>query len=81
MCLSNVLALGVPDVRSCVVIDDSPTGLQAGLAAGMWTVGVAASGNEVGLSLDAWLRLGDAQRAALVGPARERLARAREPTS
>ena len=76
MCLSNVLALGVPDVRSCVVIDDSPTGLQAGLAAGMWTVGVAASGNEVGLSLDAWLRLDDAQRAALVGPARERLARA-----
>jgi phosphonoacetaldehyde hydrolase len=74
MCLSNALALGVPDVRSCVVIDDSPTGLQAGLAAGMWTVGVAASGNEVGLSLDAWLALGDAERAALVEPARERLA-------
>jgi len=75
MCLANALALGVPDVRSCVVIDDSPTGLQAGLAAGMWTVGVAASGNEVGLSLDAWLNLDDAQRAALVEPARERLAR------
>jgi phosphonoacetaldehyde hydrolase len=39
MCLANALAPGVPDVRSCVVIDDSPTGLQAGLAAGMWTVG------------------------------------------
>jgi phosphonoacetaldehyde hydrolase len=75
MCLANALALGVPDVRSCVVIDDSPTGLQAGLAAGMWTVGIAASGNEVGLPLDAWLGLDDAQRAALVEPARERLAR------
>jgi phosphonoacetaldehyde hydrolase len=74
MCLANALALNVPDVRSCVVIDDSPTGLEAGLAAGMWTVGIAASGNEVGLSLDAWLSLDDAQRAAIVKPARERLA-------
>lgn len=75
MCLANALALGAPDVRSCVVIDDSPTGLEAGLAAGMWAVGIAATGNEVGLSLESWRALDDAQRAARVEPARERLAR------
>ncbi|HTI18214.1 MAG TPA: phosphonoacetaldehyde hydrolase [Trinickia sp.] len=75
MCLANALALGVPNVRSCVVIDDSPTGLEAGLAAGMWTVGIAATGNEVGISLDEWEKLGSAQRMELVAPARERLAR------
>lgn len=75
MCLANALALGAPDVRSCVVVDDSPTGLESGLAAGMWTVGIAASGNEVGLSLDAWQALDAAGREARVGPARARLAR------
>ncbi len=75
MCLANALALGAPDVRSCVVVDDSPTGLESGLAAGMWTVGIAASGNEVGLSLADWQALGEAGREARVGPARERLAR------
>jgi phosphonoacetaldehyde hydrolase len=75
MCLDNALALGAPDVRSCVVVDDSPTGLESGLAAGMWTVGIAASGNEVGLSLDAWLALDEAGRNARVEPARQRLAR------
>ncbi|WP_246792987.1 phosphonoacetaldehyde hydrolase [Burkholderia perseverans] len=74
MCLANALALGAPDVRGCVVVDDSPTGLESGLAAGMWTVGVAASGNEVGLSLAEWHALDAASRDARVGAARERLA-------
>jgi phosphonoacetaldehyde hydrolase len=75
MCLANALALGAPDMRACVVVDDSPSGLEAGLAAGMWTVGLAASGNEVGLSLADWHALDDAQRAQRVEPARQRLAR------
>lgn len=54
MVLANALALGAPDVRACVVVDDSPTGLVSGRAAGMWTVGIVASGNEVGLSLADW---------------------------
>ncbi|MGZ7178847.1 phosphonoacetaldehyde hydrolase [Burkholderia gladioli] len=75
MCLANALALGAPDVRSCVVVDDSPTGLESGLAAGMWTVGIVASGNEVGLSLAEWQALDAAARDARVALARERIAR------
>ncbi|MBS7700598.1 MULTISPECIES: phosphonoacetaldehyde hydrolase [unclassified Chelatococcus] len=64
MVLANALALGAPDVRACVVVDDSPTGLVAARAAGMWAVGIIASGNEVGLSLADWLALDDAEQAA-----------------
>ncbi|MDR2853072.1 MAG: phosphonoacetaldehyde hydrolase [Burkholderiaceae bacterium] len=74
MCLMNALKLGVAHVQSCVVVDDSPTGLQAGLAAGMWTVGIAATGNEVGLTLDEWALLDDAARQARLIPARQKLA-------
>ncbi|XQM29658.1 hypothetical protein ACNSZF_03885 [Burkholderia gladioli] len=56
-------------------MNDSPTGLESGLAAGMWTVGIVASGNEVGLSLAEWQALDAAARDARVAPARERIAR------
>lgn len=73
MCLANAQALNVSDVRACVVIDDSPSGLAAGRAAGMWTVGVAASGNEVGLSLEYWSTLDATEQERLLVPARQRL--------
>ena len=73
MPLANAIALAAPDVRACVVVDDSPTGLMAGRAAGMWAVGITASGNEVGLSLDAWEALGGNARAALRGAATQKL--------
>lgn len=76
MCLANAVALGVPDVRSCVVVDDSPSGLAAGRAAGMWSVGIAASGNEIGLSLADWQALGSALQAERLAPARQRLLQA-----
>jgi phosphonoacetaldehyde hydrolase len=37
--------------RACVKIDDAPVGIGEGVAAGTWTVGLAGSGNGVGLSL------------------------------
>ena len=64
MILANALALGLADLRGAVVVDDSPTGLAAGRAAGMWTVGIIASGNEVGLSLDDWTALPLAEQEA-----------------
>jgi phosphonoacetaldehyde hydrolase len=76
MCLDNALALGAPDVRACIVVDDSPSGLAAGRAAGMWAVGVAASGNEVGLSLSEWQKLDARQQAERLKPARLRLLQA-----
>jgi len=50
MALANVLELGATDVRACVKVDDTVPGIEEGLAAGMWCVGIVLSGNEVGLS-------------------------------
>lgn len=65
MVLHNALALGAPDVRACVVVDDSPTGLVSARAAGMWAVGIVASGNDVGLPLLEWEGLDAAKRQAM----------------
>lgn len=65
MVLANALALGAPDVRACVAVDDSPSGLVSARAAGAWAVGIAVSGNEVGLSLEAWEALADEAKAEL----------------
>lgn len=70
MVLANALALGLPDMRAGVVVDDSPTGLLSGRAGGMWAVGILASGNEVGLPLEAWEALDDDARDALRQAAR-----------
>src|SRR2546428_6081448 len=51
MCLQNVIKLGVSAVQACVKIDDTIPGVEEGLNAGMWTIGLAVSGNEVGMTL------------------------------
>ena len=58
MTLQNMLELEVAAVQSVVKVDDTLIGIEEGLNAGCWTVGVAISGNEVGLDLDEWLALG-----------------------
>lgn len=64
MCLQNVIRLGVSTVRACVKIDDTVPGVEEGLNAGMWTIGLAVSGNEVGMPLDAWQALSRAGKEA-----------------
>jgi len=54
MCLQNVINLGVSPVEACVKIDDTRPGIEEGLNAGMWTIGLAVSGNEIGLPLARW---------------------------
>ncbi|MGE3741503.1 MAG: phosphonoacetaldehyde hydrolase [Geminicoccaceae bacterium] len=51
MCLQNMINLGVSPVEACVKIDDTRPGIEEGLNAGMWTIGLAVSGNEIGLPL------------------------------
>jgi len=51
MCLQNVINLGVSPVEACVKIDDTRPGVEEGLNGGMWTIGLAMSGNEIGLPL------------------------------
>lgn len=54
MCLQNAINLQVDCVEACVKIDDTIPGVEEGLNAGMWSIGLAISGNEVGLSLAEW---------------------------
>ena len=51
MCLQNVINLQVSPLEGCVKIDDTVPGVEEGLNAGMWSIGLAMSGNEVGLPL------------------------------
>ncbi len=48
MALANMLALKIGHVAACVKVDDTVPGIEEGINAGMWTVGVSLSGNEVG---------------------------------
>jgi phosphonoacetaldehyde hydrolase len=73
MALENVIQLGVRDLCACVKVDDTEPGIQEGLNAGMWAVGVALSGNEVGLSLEQVQALPEDARARLRDRAAEKL--------
>jgi len=65
MCLQNMINLGVSPVEACVKIDDTRPGVEEGLNGGMWTIGLAVSGNEVGLSLKDWKKLPKSDQARL----------------
>jgi phosphonoacetaldehyde hydrolase len=62
MCLQNVINLQVWPVEACVKVDDTVPGIEEGLNSGMWTIGLAVSGNEVGLSLADWKALPAAEQ-------------------
>lgn len=55
--------------RQVIKIDDTAPGLAEGLAAGCWTVGVAASGNALGWTYSDWLNANDAERLQALVPA------------
>jgi len=72
-------ALDAFPLWAVVKVDDTVPGIAEGLNAGMWTVGVARSGNELGLdaAADAALAAAEpARHAALLAAARARLAAA-----
>jgi phosphonoacetaldehyde hydrolase len=62
MCLQNVINLQVSPVEACVKVDDTLPGIEEGLNAGMWTLGLAMSGNEIGLPLEAVQAMAPAER-------------------
>jgi phosphonoacetaldehyde hydrolase len=69
----NLVELGVWPASACVKVDDAEVGIAEGLAAGVWTIGIAASGNGVGLSQHALEALAPPERAARVERARRTL--------
>ncbi|WKL58941.1 phosphonoacetaldehyde hydrolase [Asticcacaulis sp. ZE23SCel15] len=62
MIWKNFVELGVWPAAEVVVVDDAPVGITAGKAAGAFTVGVAGSGNEMGLTEEAFAALTDDER-------------------
>lgn len=65
--------LGVWPTASVVKVDDAPAGLAEGKNAGCLTVGVAASGNAVGLDLPQYRALSETDRALRLAGARSEL--------
>lgn len=59
--------------RTIVKVGDTPADVAEGLAAGCWTVALAVTGNEVGLSLEQWRALPSEERESRAASARARL--------
>lgn len=57
MALQNVIALGIDAVAHCVKVDDAVPGITEGLNAGMWSVGLAVSGNEFGATWEEYQQM------------------------
>jgi phosphonoacetaldehyde hydrolase len=50
MCVKNAMELRVYPFEACVKVDDTIPGIEEGLNCGMWTIGLAKTGNEIGLN-------------------------------
>lgn len=69
----NLVELGAWPASRCIKVDDAEVGIAEGLNAGCWTVGIAASGNGVGLDWAAYQALDEAERRARIAVAAEAL--------
>ncbi|WP_419255273.1 phosphonoacetaldehyde hydrolase [Caulobacter sp. ErkDOM-YI] len=67
--------LGAWPAGACVKIDDATVGIDEGLAAGAWVVGLSASGNGVGLSREALAALSQGERDRRIAAAAQALER------
>jgi len=69
-----LVELGIWPAAACVKVDDATVGIGEGREAGTWTVGVAASGNGVGLDRNALLALPGEERRTRIAAAAAELA-------
>ncbi|QDV73921.1 phosphonoacetaldehyde hydrolase [Botrimarina mediterranea] len=71
MILENMKRLGVYPPASVVVVDDTTVGVEAGVNAGAWSIGVIETGNALGLGVEelAELDLGERERRSSAGRA------------
>ena len=67
------LEFGLSAAAAAVKIGDTPSDIEEGLNAGMWTIGVAVTGNEIGLSAQEFAALPDDEREERVDEARVNL--------
>jgi len=76
MIFANAIRLQIEPLAAIVKIGDTPVDIEEGLHAGVWTIGVARTGNMIGLSAEDFAALGAAEGAALLEKARAQLAAA-----
>ena len=74
MCYRNAILLGVYPLWQCVKIGDTPSDIGEGRNAGMWTIAITTTGNEVGLPEAEWDALAAGEKSARERIAAERLA-------
>lgn len=77
MLYQSAEALGVYPLSRVVAVDDTLVGIEAGRHAGAWTVGVAKSGNALGLSAAEIAALAPPELEAALAAARQQLAASR----
>ena len=73
MLWKNLVDLGAWPATACVKVDDAAVGIAEGRGAGVWTIGIAASGNGVGLSVEALAALPSDEREARIAASRAAL--------
>jgi len=73
MAWQALIALDAWPARACVKVDDATVGIEEGREAGCWTIGLAASGNGVGLSLAEYEALSAPERQERVSAAAAQL--------
>ena len=73
MCLRIAIEFRLASTSSAVKVGDTVSDIEEGLNAGMWAVGVAATGNEAGFSAADWEALNPHDRARRLEDARRRL--------
>jgi len=76
MALKCLIDLDVHPVEACVKIGDTVVDVEEGLNAGMWSIAVVDTGNEVGLTAADLAALTPAARVEITGRAADKLARA-----
>jgi len=75
MVVQNMMNTGIYPPEAVVKVDDTKPGIEEGLNAGTWTIGLAKTGNEVGLNLVEVNAMPADKLAILVEKARGELAR------
>jgi len=73
MCLENAKLANTYNFKQCVKVDDTVAGVQEGLNAGMWTIGLSRTGTYVGKNALEIAGLGLSQLAEEIGRADEKL--------
>jgi phosphonoacetaldehyde hydrolase len=73
MCYLNAIHLKAHPLWTMVKIGDTPVDIEEGRNAGMWTIGITRTGNEVGLTREEWQAAPDHERHRLLSAAQDKL--------